>query len=65
MHLVNSPKFCITIVLNFSWDDSKNPREIENNGYVKVLRVNKGKRVNKVNYGLCENGELPSEKPLL
>ena len=47
------PKFCITVVFDFSWDDC---REIGNNGnnglYAKFWRVNK------MHYGLCENGEL-------
>jgi len=50
MHLFYSPKFSITIVLDFSWDD----RNIQtgNNGYVKFWGLNK------VHYGLCESSEL-------
>ena len=37
------PKFCITIVFDFSWDDWEPAKFL---------------RVNKFLYGLCENGEL-------
>ena len=53
MHLVYPQKFCITIVSNFSWVLQVVPREIEDIGYAKFWGVNK------VHYGLCENGELP------
>ena len=53
MHLVYPPKFYVTIVLVFSWDDYNiYPGEIGNNGYEKFGGVNK------VHYGLCENGEF-------
>ena len=29
MHLVYPPKFCITIVSDFSWDDCNNQEELE------------------------------------
>ena len=35
MHLVYLPKFCITIVFDFSWDDCNTPGETGNNGYAK------------------------------
>ena len=50
MHLFYPPKFSITIVLKFSWDDRNN--QTENNGYVEFWGVNK------VHYGLCESSEL-------
>ena len=53
MYLVYPPKFCITIVFDFSWDDCKFPGEIGNNGSAKFWEVNK------VHYGLCENGDVP------
>ena len=47
------PKFCITIVSNYiSPGYYSVPREIEDKGYAKFWGVNK------VHYGLCENGEL-------
>ena len=53
MHLVNPPRFCKAIVFNFSCMGVRVvPREIEDNGYAKFWGVNK------VRYGLCENGEL-------
>ena len=41
------------MIFDFSWDDSRlqYPGEIGKNGYAKLWRVNK------VHYGLCENGE--------
>ena len=49
----NAPqKFCIAIVSNFSWVLQSVPREIEVIGYAKIWGVNK------VHYGLCENGEF-------
>ena len=48
MHVVYYPKFCISIFVDFSWDDSG---KIGNNGFAKFWGVNK------VHYGLCENGE--------
>ena len=35
LHLVYLPKFCITIVFDFSWDDCNTPGEIETMGYAK------------------------------
>ena len=52
MHLVNPPKFCLTIVLDFSWDDCNTQGKLET-----MVMQNSG-GVNKVHYGLCENGEL-------
>ena len=52
MHLVKPPEFYITIVSNFSWVLQSSLREIQDNGYVKFWGVNK------VRYGLCENGEF-------
>ena len=55
MHLVYSPKFCITIVSNFSWvlQSWVVPREIEDHT---MFMQNFG-GVNKVHYCLCENGQ--------
>ena len=59
MHLVYHPpspllknKNCITIVFNFSWDGCDTQVKLETmHAYVKFWWVNK------VHYGLCENGE--------
>ena len=52
MHLVNPPEFCLTIVLDFSWDDCNIQEKLE------TMVVQNSGWVNKVHYGLCENGEL-------
>ena len=61
MHLVYPPKFCIIIVSNFSWVITVVPREIQDNGYAKFGGGGggggAGREVNRVHYGLCENGE--------
>ena len=51
MHLVYPPKFYITIVLDFSWDDCNNQEKLETMVMENVLEVNK------VHYGLCESNE--------
>ena len=43
-------KFCITIVFDFSWDDCNIQEKLD----TMVMQSFKG--VNKVHYGLCENG---------
>ena len=48
MRPVYPPKLCITIVLDFSWDDCYT----QENGYEKFWGVNKE------HYGLCESSEL-------
>ena len=48
MHLVYSPKFCIIIVFDFSWDDCNTQQKLEQ-WLCKILGVNK------VDYGLCES----------
>ena len=52
MHLVYPPKFCITIVFEFSWDDCNTQEKLET-----MVMQNVGE-VNEMYYGLCENGEV-------
>ena len=52
MHLVYPPEFCITIVSNFSWVLQSFQEKSKT-----MVKQNLG-GVNKVHYGLCENGEL-------
>ena len=47
-----APKFCITIVFDFSWDDYNTQEKLE----TMVMQI---LGVNKMHYGLCENGESP------
>ena len=49
MQLVSTQKFGINIV--FSWDDCNTHEKLE-------TMVMKNLRVDKVHYGLCENGDL-------
>ena len=53
------PKFCKTIVFNFSWVLQSSQRKIEDNGYAKF---GVGGGVNTVHSGLCEKIEWPSDK---
>ena len=41
MHLICPPKFCISIVFNFSWDGCICPGEMKNKGYAKFWGTNK------------------------
>ena len=41
MHLICPPKFCISIVFNFSWDGCICPGEMKNKGYAKFWGANK------------------------
>ena len=50
MHLICRPKFCISIVFNFSWDSCDTSFEMKNNGYAKFGGANK------VHYGKCGSG---------
>ena len=52
MHFVYLPKFCITIVFDFSSDDCNTQKKTE----TKAMQ-NSGRGVSKLLYGLCENGE--------
>ena len=52
MHLVYPPKLCITIVLDFSWDDCNTQEKLE----TMVMQNSGGGGVN--NYGLCESSEF-------
>ena len=52
MHLVYPPKLCITIVLDFSWDDCNTQQKLE----TMVMQNSGGGGVN--NYGLCESSEF-------
>jgi len=51
MHSVYRPKFCITIILDFSWDDCNTQNKSET-----MVTQNFG-RVNRVRYGLFESSE--------
>ena len=52
MHLFPLKTFCITIVLDFSWDDRITQEKLDSfNAYTKFWGVNK------VHNCLCENGE--------
>ena len=51
MHLVYPPKFCITVVSNFSW-------VLQSSQEKSKTMVMQHLGVNKVHYGLCENGEV-------
>ena len=57
MHLVYFPKFCIAIAFDFSWNDWNTQEKLE----TMIMQFwGVGGReggVNKVQYGLCENGE--------
>ena len=52
MHLICPPKFCISIVFNFSWGDC-NTQENEKQKLCKFWG-----EANKVHYGRCASGEL-------
>ena len=52
MHLICPPKFCISIVFNFSRGDC-NTQENEKQRLCKILG-----EANKVHYGRCASGEL-------
>lgn len=52
MHLVHPPKFCITHYFTFLLGITVIPRSIKDNGYAKFWAVNK------VHYGLWENGDF-------
>ena len=58
MHLVPlppaPPKFCITIVFDFSWEECNTQEKWEAIGLRKIWGGGGG--VNKIPYGLCENG---------
>ena len=58
MHLVYFPKFCIAIAFDFSWNDW-NTQEKLKTMFMQFFffGVGGGRGVNKVQYGLCENGE--------
>ena len=55
MHLVHPPKFCTTIVSNFSWVTQSSQEKLKT---TIVLFLWGGGGVNKVHYGLCENGDI-------
>ena len=55
--LLEPPKFCITIVSNFSRVVAAVPRETEGDAYAFFFFWGGG-GVNKVYYAQCENGEL-------
>ena len=56
MHPVHAPKFCITVVSNFSWvlqsSQGRSKTMVMHN-----LGGGGGGGVKKVHYGLCENNE--------
>ena len=51
MHLVTPPNICITIALDFSWDDCNTQEKLE------TMAMQNFGGVNKVHYGLCESSE--------
>ena len=51
MHLIYPPHFCITIVLDFSWEDGNTQEKLEQR-LCKILGASK------VHYGLGESGEI-------
>ena len=51
MHLVYPQIFCITIVFDYSWNDCKIEEKLE------TMAIQNFGGVNRVHYGLCENGE--------
>ena len=57
MHLLYPPIFCITIVLDFSWDECNTQKKLK----TRVMQFFGGGRggveVNKVLYGQCESSE--------
>ena len=53
--LVYPPKFCITIAFDFSWNDWNTQEKLEK--MFMQFFFGRGGGVNKVQYGLCENGE--------
>ena len=57
MHLAYPPpppKFCITTVFDFSWDDCEIPRRNWKQWPCKIL----GGKQGALHYGLCENGDM-------
>ena len=52
MHLVCPPKFCVTIIFDFSSDDLNTQEKLE------TMVIQYFWEVNKVRYDLCENGEF-------
>ena len=56
MHLICSPKFCITFVFHFPMGITAVPREIENNADAKFWRANKA------HYERCANGICLAKK---
>ena len=61
MHLVYPPKFCITVAFDFSWNDWNTQEKLETMFMQFFFFGGKGggggRGFNKVQYGLCENGE--------
>ena len=56
MHLVYPPKFCTTVAFDFSWNDWNSQEKLE----TMIMQFGGGGGeggVNKVQYGLCKNGE--------
>ena len=58
MHLVYPQKFCITIVFDFLCDDCYTYQKLEGIVIQNLAGGGEGGWLNKVHYGLCENGEL-------
>ena len=54
MHLVYPLKFCISVVFDFSWDDCNTKEKLET---TVAQNLGGGGGVNKMYYGVCENGE--------
>ena len=59
MHLVFPTKFCTTIAFDFSWDDCT--QEKLETMFMPFFVGGGGGGINKVYYGLCENGEFSTK----
>ena len=57
MHLICPPKFCISIVFNFSWDSCNTQEKWKTKGMQK-FGGRGGGGANKVHYGKCVSGVL-------
>ena len=51
MRLICHPKFCISVVFNFSWEDCNTREKWKNKGHTKFWGANE------VHYGKCGSGE--------
>ena len=54
MHLFYPLKFCTSVVFDFSWDDCNTKEKLET---TVTQNLGGGGGVNKMYYGVCDNGE--------